>query len=593
VTDDSQLRAHPRAQTAFTILAGALGWAVLLAAGLIGGGPEHAAPVVPFALFFVVIIAARGMAFDLLPRTKVSLDAAFYVSAALCLGPLPAGQLVAAALTLDALLRLLGRRQLSREQGRSRGDLLAYSFYFGGMTGALLAGSGWLFGIHRIGAAHPELSVLGVVFGLGLSFLIAHYAIQGLRQRLLGRPFGEYLRGIAVRGALAEASLLPLAVVVVLVYDPHRVLAVVLLGATFLLVNFVFNRLSRAGVMLRRRVRELEILEATARRLGASLQLREVVDAVTRQTAAAIPQADGVVLIQREPSSEGGGLSIDHYEPAADTLARRQTDRGSSATLWVLDNGAPLAIADLAESELEVDGRDRARGGAWLGVPITIHGEVEGVLAVHGPDEMSGDEQRLLEAIAAQVAVALQNARLYDLAMVDGLTGLFVRRYFDARLDEEVERSKRFGTEFSVVMMDIDNFKQLNDTHGHPAGDFVLRELAAIIRGQMRGVDTAARYGGEEISMILPRTSMVAALSVAERIRRRIEAWAPEKEGGPPQVTASFGIAAYPESGAEGAEDLVRHADRALYRAKKTGKNRVELYWSDGDAEARSSLRPV
>jgi len=121
--------------------------------------------------------------------------------------------------------------------------------------------------------------------------------------------------------------------------------------------------------------------------------------------------------------------------------------------------------------------------------------------------------------------------------------------------------------------------------------ELIKRELAAIIRGQMRGVDTAARYGGEELSMVLPRTEMVAAYNVAERVRRRIEAWRPEIDGHPISVTASFGIAAYPESEAENAEDLVRRADRALYRAKRTGKNRVELYWADGDDAARSSMR--
>jgi diguanylate cyclase (GGDEF)-like protein len=509
---------------------------------------------VPFLLFFVVIVAARGMAFDLLERTKVSLDAAFYVSAALCLGAVPAGQLVAAALTLDSLLRLISRRQLLRDEPSSRADALAYSFYFGGMTGALLTSCAWLFGTDEIGVHAAEPVILGEVFALGASFLLAHYFLQGLRQRLLGRPLREYARGIAVRGGLAEASLLPLAVVVVLVYDPRRVLPVVLLGATFLLINFVFNRLSRTGAILRRRVQELEILEATARRLGASLQLREVVDTVHRQTLEAIPEATGVVLYQRDQPT--------------------RIDEGAEQVLWVIEHGEALSA----------DG--------WLAVPIQIHGEVDGVLAVHGPGSFRDDQRRLLEAISAQVSVALQNARLYDLAMVDGLTGLFVRRYFDARLDEEIERTKRFGTVFSVVMMDIDNFKELNDTHGHPVGDFVLRELAAVIRGQMRGVDTAARYGGEEISMILPRTEMVAAYNVAERVRRKIEGWEPEIDGVAVRVTASFGIAAYPESEATGPEDLVRRADKALYRAKKTGKNRVELYWADGD-DARSSLRSL
>jgi diguanylate cyclase (GGDEF)-like protein len=189
--------------------------------------------------------------------------------------------------------------------------------------------------------------------------------------------------------------------------------------------------------------------------------------------------------------------------------------------------------------------------------------------------------------------VALQNARLYELAMVDGLTGLFVRRYFDARLDEEVERSKRFGSDFSVVMMDIDDFKHLNDSFGHPVGDRLLRGIAETIRRQMRAVDTAARYGGEEFAMILPRTSMVDGYNQAERIRQQIADYRFTADDQVLSVTASFGIASFPESGAEDAESLIRLADRALYRAKRTGKNRVELYWADDAEAARSSVRPV
>jgi two-component system cell cycle response regulator len=153
--------------------------------------------------------------------------------------------------------------------------------------------------------------------------------------------------------------------------------------------------------------------------------------------------------------------------------------------------------------------------------------------------------------------------------------------YFDARIEEEFERARRYENGFSVVMVDVDDFKSLNDTYGHLVGDRVLRAVAAIVKSNMRGVDTAARYGGEEIALILPRTEMVSALNQAERIRAAIADHRIATDNGVISVTASFGIAAYPESGASSAEDVVRRADRALYRAKKTGKNRVELFWNE------------
>jgi diguanylate cyclase (GGDEF)-like protein len=215
-----------------------------------------------------------------------------------------------------------------------------------------------------------------------------------------------------------------------------------------------------------------------------------------------------------------------------------------------------------------------------------MYGDCEGAVAVQSSRvaAFKPEHQRLLESLALQIAAALQNAHLYELAMVDGLTGLFVRRYFDARIEEEIERSRRYGSPFSVVMLDVDDFKKLNDTYGHLVGDRVLRALANVIKAQMRGVDTAARYGGEEMSMILPRTEMVGAYNLAERIREAIAELRITTDDDPPRslgVTASLGIAAYPESKAKSGEDLVRKADRALYRAKKTGKNRVELFWTD------------
>jgi diguanylate cyclase (GGDEF)-like protein len=204
------------------------------------------------------------------------------------------------------------------------------------------------------------------------------------------------------------------------------------------------------------------------------------------------------------------------------------------------------------------------------------------------------DHLRLLEAISGQAAVAIQNARLYELATVDGLTGLYVRRYFDARLKEELLRAHRFGAEFALIIMDLDGFKQLNDRYGHPIGDRVLREIAQVVRRNMRGIDIAARYGGEEFAFILPRTGLVDAHVVAERIRVDVaDHRVVLSDQTVLRVTASFGVAGYPESGGGDAAAMVHRADVALYRAKATGKNRVEIFWSEpGDDLGASPARP-
>ncbi|HUH03140.1 MAG TPA: sensor domain-containing diguanylate cyclase [Kofleriaceae bacterium] len=594
IRDAQPARGRTRADLAFMIVLGLGGWILLAIAGQLEIESVDSAVTLPFGLFLVVVVAARGLAFELMERTVVSLDSAFYVAAAICLGPLQAGRMVALALTVDSLIRL-ARAGSDGQRAPLGVSSLAYVLYFGGMTGALLAVCGWIFGLAHgtevlAASTTSQPEIMGLVFGLGATLLVAHYTLQGVHQVLAGRRLRAYLHEMAVPGIVAEASLLPLAVVVVLVYQPDAPLGFTLLGATYLLVNFVVNRLSRASARLRARVTELETLNGTARSLAESLDARGLVESVARETLRSIPGAERLVLTSYASSE---GFEIATHDAATGQVVRERVNEPAAGARWVLDQEQPLVIgARPGESGAVLAGWDGPR--SWLGVPLVMYGNVEGVLAVssHKRGVFGADQRRLLEAIASQVSVALQNAHLYELAMVDGLTSLFVRRYFDARLDEETRRAERFGNEFSLIMMDIDDFKTLNDTYGHPVGDRVLREIAATVRTEMRGVDTAARYGGEEFAMILPRTEMLEAYNQAERIRAKIAGLELEAEGKPLRLTASFGIASYPASDASNAADLVRCADRALYRAKRTGKNRVELYWTNDAAEG-SRLRSV
>jgi diguanylate cyclase (GGDEF)-like protein len=598
----------------FTIALGIAGWAILAGSTLLGL-PAGATSAGWAALFFFVILASRALAFHPVKGSVLSLDSAFYAATLLCVGPIEAGRLIAIALTIDAAVRLYRARRRDHpgaapglpDAGRDGGgdplDELAYVLYFGGMSGGLIVGCGFLFGADAIafGAGGAALGaageagvvidpayVAGRVIGIGVALLASHYAIQGVRLHLLGRSWRSYLASQAVPGVIAEASLLPIGVVIALLYDPDHPLGFVLLSLTYLLIELVFSRLARTRAQLELRVHELEILNATARRLSASLQLEELVEAVARETCKAIPEAEAVSLVHRRPGEVG--FLLDGFDRTTERFFRQTMAAGEGAAGWVMGHGMPRRIDDLPHTDVAVASTQGIR--SWLGVPLFMYGGCEGVIAVQSTRRAAfrGDHQRLLGSLGLQIAAALQNAHLYELAMVDGLTGLFVRRYFDARIEEEIERSRRYGTPFSVVMMDVDDFKKLNDEHGHLIGDRVLRSIANVIKSQMRGVDTAARYGGEEIAMILPRTDMVAAYGVGERIRAAIADARVTTEGDPPRavgVTASFGIVSYPESDAETGEELVGRADRALYRAKKTGKNRVELYWSDEAGPAR------
>ena len=202
-------------------------------------------------------------------------------------------------------------------------------------------------------------------------------------------------------------------------------------------------------------------------------------------------------------------------------------------------------------------------------------------------------EQELVARCATMLRIKHLQERLRDTqkeleeqSITDGLTALKNRRFFDERLQEEFKRAQRYGDHLSLIMIDLDDFKQVNDRHGHPAGDVVLHDTAALIRASIRDPDICARYGGEEFAVILPKTHMSGALAVAERIWRelgnRVYALpAPERAGAPEQtirVTASLGIAFYPSKDISSGDLLLRYADQALYQAKRAGRNTICLY---------------
>jgi diguanylate cyclase (GGDEF)-like protein len=190
------------------------------------------------------------------------------------------------------------------------------------------------------------------------------------------------------------------------------------------------------------------------------------------------------------------------------------------------------------------------------------------------------EEARLTAAsLVGQSVIALDNAKLHRIverqALVDGLTGLANRRQCEEALDAELSRAARFGGPLSIVFGDLDDFKVVNDDHGHPVGDTVLREFARVLERSVREVDLAGRWGGEEFLLILPGTDGAGALRLAQRVRDYLEGRTLlTPEGVPVRVTASFGVAEY-EPGTE-PERLIAAADAALYEAKRNGKNRVQ-----------------
>ena len=224
-------------------------------------------------------------------------------------------------------------------------------------------------------------------------------------------------------------------------------------------------------------------------------------------------------------------------------------------------------------------------GASAMAAPLSATEGGDRVLAIvsvaRGDRGFTGPERELFSYLTSQAAVSVENVDLHETvqrqAVTDELTGLFNHRRFQEVMDVEVERARRYDQEMGLIMLDIDNFKRVNDTYGHMQGDMVLREVARVLRQSAREIDEPARYGGEEMAVALPQTDLDGAYRFAERVRKRIEALElPLLEGdGILRVTASFGAASLISAPQTDKEGLVAAADAALYRAKRSGKNRT------------------
>jgi diguanylate cyclase (GGDEF)-like protein len=335
--------------------------------------------------------------------------------------------------------------------------------------------------------------------------------------------------------------------------------------------------------------RNLKTIIEVYRDISATLDPDRIFATIVKQVASVTSaERSSIVLTDR---SENAGYVLATWEnPEAKDLVISLDNYPEIRK--VMETKRSVSVDDLASDPLMVDVRERVSQFAEtsvLVVPILSEEEVLGTIFLRASRlgrPFAQEEIDFCNLVAHASVNALRNAhrframqdekrRLEVLSITDQLTNTFNRSYLFLRLQEEFQRAQRYGLPFSYVMIDVDDFKKINDTYGHTVGDRVLNELAEEIRRVMRKSDLLARYGGEEFGILLPSTGLAGAMREAERVRVAIAKLAYSETPAGVRLTVSAGVAAFPHATVHTAEDLVVNADKALYKAKGAGKNRV------------------
>lgn len=329
-------------------------------------------------------------------------------------------------------------------------------------------------------------------------------------------------------------------------------------------------------------LRALAILNETSSNILETLEIDALLQMVSHAARVLVKAEIGIVFLTESPLKEDRiRFSSSQEQPLSHAPSWKNY-------LWALPHQKhlypPPSAADSASCPMPPGARN------LLALPLRSSMRLQGWLAVankQGGQPFTKEDEDLMQMLAVQALLGIEKVLLYQekeqLSITDPLTGLFNRRELERRLSEEVRRSERYGREFSLLLLDLDHFKQLNDTRGHPAGDAVLNHLGHLLHREARMLDIPFRYGGEEFAVLLPETGTAPARHAAERLKARIaEESFPQPDGSIASVTVSIGIATYPHHSKD-VGTLLGLVDMALYAAKRGGRNQVCCYgdWTE------------
>lgn len=424
--------------------------------------------------------------------------------------------------------------------------------------------------------------------GSFINVLIIAYTIS--RYRLLDIKF-VIRRGLALTLAFIPVAVIYIAVLILTFkyYSglPNYVslLLGILLALLLVLISLPLRLPLQAfvdRVFYRDTYRHRQSLLSFTSKMGSVLNMEQLASNMLQTLTKAIHVSRAVLLFE-DPGSGVYSIRYTYPEAAVESENEFSLSFDSPVVKWLEKEPHSLSLIQidtipqfkaLWDSEKE----SLYNSNLELFAPLRSHNKLVGILGLSKKSSgrlYTQEDIELVMSVANQAGIIVENAQLYAQAMnwaiTDGLTKLYNHRYLHERLNEEIARGARFGTAFSLIMIDLDFFKTYNDTYGHLAGDDVLTSIAKCIQNSIRMIDLSFRYGGDEFAVILPETMLEGAYMVAERIREKIQQ---KFRYGRASVTASIGIAAWPTDGVT-KEQIIASADKALYAAKETGRNRT------------------
>jgi len=330
--------------------------------------------------------------------------------------------------------------------------------------------------------------------------------------------------------------------------------------------------------------KNLNILRSTINAIGMSFEIKEIVESAGTNLPNLFDFSSFAVFWK-----EGPILYL--YQEESCPVSFTQEVKKNIARVWSILREEQIDVdridsqienRKLRPNQLKID--PQATLKSHLTLPLAIEGEILGCISLNSDQANAFDAQDLqfFSVIGSQIAATLKHFQRFTtvktMAIYDTLTSLYNRRYFEERLGLETQKAFYGGVALSLVMIDIDHFKGVNDTFGHTEGDKVLREIASLLRASVRKKDTVVRYGGEEFILILPEASLEVSSMIAERIRRLVENSPFELGHAQINLTVSLGISNSPNHRPKTKEEFVEMADQALYEAKRSGRNRVCIY---------------